>query len=69
MMSSLDKFLEKQYIGFDQYLRYAPKTVVPFKDRLLKEMEQREEMMAQQVLSEGNGYVKKHKIIFGERRN
>lgn len=39
MMSSLDKFLEKEYISFDQYLKYASKNVVPFKDRLLKELE------------------------------
>ncbi|NPV90074.1 MAG: hypothetical protein HPY50_04770 [Firmicutes bacterium] len=41
MMASLDRFLEKQYIGFDQYLRYAPKNVVPFKDRLLREVQPR----------------------------
>jgi hypothetical protein len=41
MMSSLDKFLNKQYITFDEYLKYAPKSVVPFKGRLLKDLEQR----------------------------
>lgn len=38
MMASLDRFLEKRYISFEQYLRYAPKNVVPFKDRLAREL-------------------------------
>lgn len=48
MMSSLDRFLEKQYISFEQYLKYAPKNVVPFKDRLLKEIQEQEQMAATQ---------------------
>ncbi|MFK7696401.1 phage portal protein [Paenibacillus sp. HJGM_3] len=39
MMASLDKMLEAQFITFDQYLKYAPKNVVPFKERLLKDLE------------------------------
>ncbi|MGN7457885.1 hypothetical protein ACTHPH_24000 [Paenibacillus pasadenensis] len=46
MMASLDKLYEKQAISTEQYLRYAPKNVVPFKDRLLKELE--EQMQQQQ---------------------
>jgi len=50
MMASLDKFLDKQFISFEQYLQYAPPNVVPFKERLLKEMElQQEQMAAQQA--------------------
>ena len=50
MMSSLDNFLNQKYITFDMYLKYVPKNVVPFKERLLKEIDQtkqREAMMAQ----------------------
>ncbi|MFX3633727.1 MAG: hypothetical protein ACE3L7_25580 [Candidatus Pristimantibacillus sp.] len=46
MMASLDKFLDKQFIDFEQYLKYAPSNVVPFKERLLKEMEQLREQQA-----------------------
>jgi hypothetical protein len=50
MMSSLDKFLDKQYITFPDYLEFVPQNVVPFKDRLKKIIEQRqqEQMMLQQ---------------------
>jgi hypothetical protein len=48
MLASLDRFLDMQLITFKQYLEYAPKNVVPFKDRLLKEIEEQEEMQAQQ---------------------
>lgn len=52
MMSSLDNFLAKGYINFPQYLKYVPKNVVPFKDRLLKEIEQQQEQGAiDQILS------------------
>lgn len=49
MMASLDKFLDMQLIDFKQYLEYAPSNVVPFKERLLKEIEQREEEAAAQA--------------------
>lgn len=54
MMSSLDKFLDKQLISFPQYLKYVPKNVVPFKDRLLKEIEaqQQQQMMQQQSVEQ-----------------
>jgi hypothetical protein len=51
MMSSLDKFLDKQYIDFKTYLTFVPANVVPFKDRLLKIVEQKEQeaqIMAEQ---------------------
>lgn len=48
MMSSLDRFLEKQFISFEQYLRYAPNNVVPFKERLLRELEAQAAAAAQQ---------------------
>jgi hypothetical protein len=48
MLASLDRFLDKQLISFKQYLEYSPKNVVPFKDRLLKEIEEQEEMARQQ---------------------
>jgi len=44
-MASLDRFLDKQYITFKQYLESAPESVIPFKDKLIKEEEQK---MAQQ---------------------
>lgn len=53
MMSSLDKFLDKQYITFADYLEFVPQNVVPFKDRLKKIIEQRQQeqaMMQQQQM-------------------
>lgn len=52
MMSSLDNFLNKNMINFQQYLKYVPKNVVPFKDRLLKEAEQGERSELLQTLSQ-----------------
>jgi hypothetical protein len=63
MMSSLDNFLKAGYITFQQYLEYAPSNVVPFKDRLLKEMEQQQMMQqAQQMQLQGavNGLPPEH---------
>lgn len=45
MMTSLDKFLDTQQITFEDYLEFVPKNVVPFKDRLLKKIQERNEMM------------------------
>jgi len=41
-MASLDKFLDKQLITFKQYLESAPESVIPFKEKLLKELEQQQ---------------------------
>lgn len=40
MLSSLDKFLDRGDITFEQYLKLAPKNVVPYRDRLQKELEE-----------------------------
>ncbi|MGL5351970.1 MAG: hypothetical protein ACRDA5_01445 [Clostridium sp.] len=50
-VTALDKFLASGYITFEQYLKYVPNTVVPFKNQLLKEIEvqkQKDMMMAQE---------------------
>lgn len=46
MMSSLEQFLAADRITFQQFLKYAPRNVVPFKDRLMKEIEEQEEQGA-----------------------
>lgn len=46
MMSSLDRFLDMKFITFDQYLKYAPNNVVPFKARLIRELEKQREDQA-----------------------
>lgn len=46
MMTSLDKFLDTQQITFEDYLEFVPQNVVPFKDRLLKKIQERNEQMA-----------------------
>lgn len=48
MMASLDKLYDKQAITIEDYLEFAPKNVVPFKDRLLKKLQERQEQMMQQ---------------------
>ncbi|MFK4167241.1 hypothetical protein ACI2LM_13425 [Paenibacillus lautus] len=40
VLSSLNEALNRGDITYEQYLRYAPKTVVPYRDRLLKEIEE-----------------------------
>jgi hypothetical protein len=55
MMSSLDRLLDGKYIDFNQYLQYVPRNVIPFKDRLLKDLEKQQEeqmMMQQQQMQE-----------------
>jgi hypothetical protein len=44
MMSSLDKLFDNQQITLEQYLKYAPRNVIPFKDRLLKDVQQQQQM-------------------------
>lgn len=48
MMASLDKLYDKQAITLEDYLEFSPKNVVPFKDRLLKRLKERQEQMMQQ---------------------
>ncbi|MGF6951873.1 hypothetical protein QF028_004378 [Neobacillus sp. B4I6] len=50
MMSSLDKLFDTQQITLEMYLKYVPNNVVPFKDRLLKDIQaqQEEQMMMQE---------------------
>ncbi|MGG4267427.1 hypothetical protein [Peribacillus simplex] len=43
MMSSLDKLFDMQQISLEQYLKYSPRNVIPFKDRLLKEVQEQTE--------------------------
>lgn len=40
VLSSLNEALNRGDITYEQYLRFAPKTVVPYRDRLLKEIEE-----------------------------
>ncbi|WP_058301700.1 portal protein [Gorillibacterium timonense] len=47
MMASLDKLFDGQHISLEDYLEFAPKNVVPFKDRLLKRIEQAKQEQAQ----------------------
>ncbi|WP_203289844.1 portal protein [Metabacillus sp. cB07] len=52
MMTSLDKLFDTDKITIEDYLQFAPKNVIPFKDRLLKKVQERQEqeqmMMAQE---------------------
>jgi polyhydroxyalkanoate synthesis regulator phasin len=47
MMASLDKLFDKGDITFEQYLKYAPRNVIPFKDSLLKSIQQQQEQNQQ----------------------
>lgn len=47
MLSSLDKFLDRGDITFEQYLKFAPKNVVPYRDRLTKELEENKGIVGQ----------------------
>lgn len=40
LIQSLSDALAGGHITYEQYLKYAPKTIVPFRDRLLKELEE-----------------------------
>lgn len=47
MMASLDRLFDGQHITLEDYLEFAPQNVIPFKDRLLKRLEERGEPMPQ----------------------
>jgi hypothetical protein len=47
MLSSLDKALDRGDIDYMQYLKYAPHAVVPFRDRLTKELEDKKGIIGQ----------------------
>ena len=51
-VSALDKFLQMQLITFEQYLKYVPKNIVPFKDALLREIEKKKQQEQQQMENE-----------------
>lgn len=40
MLSSLQEFLAAGHITFEQFLKYAPKNVVPYRDRIMKEIDE-----------------------------
>ncbi|MBS4200284.1 hypothetical protein KHA93_11645 [Bacillus sp. FJAT-49732] len=48
MMTSLDKLFDMGHIDLEQYLLFAPKNVIPFKDRLLKSIQEKQEEAEQQ---------------------
>ena len=48
-LNSLDKFLQMGLIDFKTYLKYIPSNVVPFKESLLKDMQQQEEAQQQEA--------------------
>lgn len=54
MMTNLDRFLDQKLITFEQYLKYAPQNVVPFKNRLLKEIEEQKAMQEEMALNAQN---------------
>lgn len=49
MMTSLDKLYDKGAITLEQYLKYAPRNVIPFKDRLLKEIQEQQQMQGPNI--------------------
>lgn len=54
MMAGLDSALERGDITYEQYLKYIPKTVAPYKDRLMKEIEQKKGIVGtiEQIISQ-----------------
>lgn len=50
MMSSLDKLFDGQYISLEDYLEFAPQNVIPFKDRLLKKIEEQKQAANMQIV-------------------
>lgn len=53
-MASLDKFYDRKDITFEQYLKIAPQNVVPFKENLLKLIDQnkQQEMLMMQLVQQ-----------------
>lgn len=69
MMTSLDKLFDTQQITLDQYLRYAPKNVIPFKDRLLKEVQEQQEQQAlmEQQQAEQQAQMEQEQMMMQEQ--
>lgn len=51
-LTALDNFLGAGYITFEQYLKYVPNTVVPFKNQLLQEIKQMNEQQQQDSMNQ-----------------
>ncbi|MFY0760197.1 hypothetical protein AB1K32_15105 [Metabacillus dongyingensis] len=72
MMTSLDKLFDTQQITLEDYLQFAPKNVIPFKDRLLKKVQERQEqeqmMMAQQQEQEAMMMQQQEQEMMGQQQ-
>ena len=72
MMTSLDKLFDTQQITLEDYLQFAPKNVIPFKDRLLKKVQERQEqeqmMMAQQQEQEAMMMQQQEQEMLGQQQ-
>lgn len=53
MMTSLDNLFAGGHITLEQYLDFAPKNVVPFKDRLSRQIKQQQEAQLQTAMNGG----------------
>jgi hypothetical protein len=58
VMNTLDKFYDKGDIDISMYLKYVPANVAPFKERMLKDIQQhqdqQQQMMQQQQMAQQN---------------
>jgi hypothetical protein len=63
MMNSLDKLHDKGEINTIQYLKYVPNSVAPYKDRLIKELQQQQEMMQQQQAQQAQMQAEQQKMM------
>lgn len=51
VMAGLDKLLDKNLINFPQYLKFAPKNAYPYKERLLREINNQQGGGIEQILA------------------
>jgi hypothetical protein len=49
VMNTLDKFYDKGDIDISMYLKYVPANVAPFKERMLKDIQQHQDQQQQQM--------------------
>jgi hypothetical protein len=70
MMTSLDKLFDGGHITLEQYLKFVPSNVIPFKDRLLKEVQemQEQQMMMQQQQEQMQAQQQQEQMMMQEQQ-
>lgn len=71
MMNSLDKLHDSKEISTIQYLKYVPNSVAPYKDRLIKELQQQQvqQQQAQMMMQQQQAQAQQQQQIMAQQQS